>query len=94
VRHSHATRSRLSVTSRHGNCQLEIEDNGLRTPDGAGDTERHAANPAKIESEGQGLLGMRERVSASGGTVSERSDGGTTLIIKLPLMPNPDPTLQ
>jgi two-component system sensor histidine kinase DesK len=74
VRHARAKSCRLSVTGRHGTCQLEIEDDGQRRDEGTS------------PSEGQGLRGMRERVEASGGTVTQRTDSGTTLTIRMPLI--------
>ena len=41
---------------------------------------------AGLQAEGQGLRGMRERVEASGGTMMQRRDRGTRLVIRLPLI--------
>ncbi len=56
---------------------LEIRDNGR------GITEEEIMNPESL-----GLLGMKERVLAFGGEISIRGEtgGGTTLILKIPLI--------
>jgi two-component system sensor histidine kinase DesK len=74
VRHARAGSCRLAVSERSGICQLEIEDDGQRAAQGA--------------AQGQGLLGMRERVEESGGTVTQRVDQGTKLTISIPLNGN------
>jgi two-component system sensor histidine kinase DesK len=73
VRHARAKHCRVAVTARHGECRLEIEDDGERVPSGD-------------EEEGSGLRGMRERVAASGGSVTQRVDRGTRLTVTLPLI--------
>lgn len=80
VRHARAKHCRLVVTTRHGNCLLEIEDDGERAP------VADVAGGSEIEHEGAGLRGMRERVAASGGSVTQRMDRGTRLTIRLPLI--------
>jgi two-component system sensor histidine kinase DesK len=77
VKHSQAKTCRLSTIERNGICQLEIEDDGQAQED---------AERKGVQSEGQGLRGMRERVEASGGTLLQRRDKGTRLIIRLPLI--------
>jgi two-component system sensor histidine kinase DesK len=72
VRHARAKNCRLTVTARHGECRLEIEDDGERVP--------------SAEDEGGGLRGMRERVVASGGSMTHRVDKGTRLTVTLPLI--------
>ena len=78
VRHAHAKTCRIAVIDRHRTCQLEIEDDGQASDEATGDR--------GIQSEGQGLRGMRERVEASGGTLVQRRDRGTRLTIRLPLI--------
>lgn len=70
VRHARAKRCRLAVMPSQGDCVLEIEDDGERSADG--------------DATGVGLAGMRERVTASGGTVTQRVDRGTRLTVRLP----------
>jgi two-component system sensor histidine kinase DesK len=53
----------------NGNCLLEIQDDGR-----GGD-----------QVEGNGLLGMRERIEALGGTVQRDTRAGTRLTIQFPL---------
>ena len=92
VRHARAQRCRLAVTARHGECLLEIEDDGARAPladDAAG---HRATEGRQLEPEGAGLRGMRERVAASGGSVTQRVDRGTKLTVKLPLVSLADAT--
>ena len=84
VRHSKARSCRLSVIERHGNCELEIEDDGQRVAEDAAP----GARPEMPVTEGQGLRGMRERIEASGGTIAQRIGPGTKLTIKLPLIAN------
>jgi two-component system, NarL family, sensor histidine kinase DesK len=71
VRHARAKHCRLAVIARRGECHLEIEDDGER---------------GSAAEEGGGLTGMRERVVASGGSVTHRVDRGTRLIVTLPLV--------
>jgi len=77
VRHARARHCRLSVAVRDGSCFLEIEDDG--EPDTSA---KVATGPG-----GAGLQGMRERVAASGGTVTQRMDRGMRLTVALPLAP-------
>lgn len=70
VRHAEATRCTMRLaTTSDGYYALLVEDNG-----------RHA-----IQQEGNGLRGMRERVSELGGRFSIRCDHGTHLLIELPI---------
>jgi signal transduction histidine kinase len=70
----HAKASQIDVT-------VELSDGGLRVcvrDDGIG-----GADPAR----GSGLVGLKDRVEAMGGTMTldSPSGGGTTLIAELPL---------
>jgi signal transduction histidine kinase len=72
VKHARATSARVSVAVAGGALRLEVSD------DGAGGADR---------SRGTGLLGLADRVGASGGTISLTSPPGegTTLVVLLPL---------
>ncbi|WP_334270392.1 sensor histidine kinase [Edaphobacter sp. HDX4] len=70
VRHAEATRCTVSLaTTSDGHYALLVEDDGRHT----------------IQHEGNGLRGMRERVSGLGGRFSIRCDHGTQLLIELPI---------
>ena len=83
----------LSNVARHARAttvtvRLAVEPAGLRltvTDDGGGLP--HGADPARWEREGHmGLVGMRERIGALGGSVSlENVDGGAALRIWVPV---------
>ena len=79
ARHSGATSCTVALVRRDGMLQLTIEDDG-RGIDLKG---RPAEAPR-----GLGLIAMRERAQAlSGGFVIEnRSEGGTRLIVRLPVL--------
>lgn len=86
VRHARAKRCRLAVTASHGECLLEIEDDGERAPAADVGESEHATQTRGIHQEGIGLAGMRERVAESGGSIAQRVDRGTKLTIRLPLI--------
>jgi two-component system sensor histidine kinase DesK len=70
VRHAQATRCTMSLaTTPDGFYALLVEDDGCHV----------------IQHEGNGLRGMRERVSGLGGRFSIRCDHGTHLLIELPI---------
>ncbi len=69
VRHAQATECHLRLLRSVGEHRLAIEDNGQHT----------------ATREGNGLRGMRERVESLGGRLSLTRDGGTHLLIELPL---------
>lgn len=69
VRHARASECRLRIVVEGGMHRLSIEDDG-----------QHAAS-----GEGNGLRGMRERVESLGGQLSLTREGGTQLLIELPL---------
>ena len=69
VRHAHARNCALRLAQQNGSCRLQIEDDGR----------------GGLESEGNGLRGMRERVEMLGGTLDCDSRAGTRLTITLPL---------
>ena len=75
IRHSGASRVRIGLETAPEGVHLTIEDDGR----GLG----HSV-------EGNGLLGMRERVTALGGTLSVESGSGTRLSVLLPPAENRD----
>ncbi len=69
VRHAEARECRVSMTTEDGFHALRVEDDGTH----------------RVEREGNGLRGMRERVLALGGAFSVESGSGTRVIIRLPV---------
>jgi two-component system sensor histidine kinase DesK len=69
ARHARARTCRITLDLHVGELRLMIAD------DGVGGTAR----------EGNGLSGMRERVTAIGGQVSRYGSAGTTVTITVPL---------
>ncbi len=69
VRHAHAGRCRLELRTSDGVCRLSIQDDGL----------------GGFQPEGNGLMGMRQRVEALGGTLRRETQGGTRLHITVPI---------
>jgi len=78
ARHSGASACTVSLNSGGGMLRLVIEDNGRGV---ASSANRLTSGP------GLGLIGMRERAQALGGTFSikERDGGGTIVAVALPL---------
>jgi signal transduction histidine kinase len=78
VQHSGATACTVSLTAGSGSLRLVIEDNGR----GLGTFPRPAA-----ARQGLGLIGMRERAQALGGTfqIENAATGGTRIAVTLPL---------
>jgi two-component system sensor histidine kinase DesK len=72
VRHAGATRCELSLALEHGTLVLRIADDG-------------ATLAGAAPSPGNGLTGMRERVSALGGRLALRVERGLALELSLPL---------
>jgi len=73
VRHAQARNCSLRLAQQNGSCLLAIEDDGR----------------GGIQSEGNGLRGMRERVEMLGGTLTRESQAGTRLAITIPLKQPP-----
>ncbi len=76
ARHAHASRITVSLKPAEGHAVLEVVDNG-----------RGFAESAVRERKSLGLLGMRERALAVGGTVDIQSvpKKGTTVTVRIPI---------
>lgn len=74
VRHSRATTCRLRFLTEDNQRRLVIEDNGA-----------NASGDSALIREGNGLRGMRERIESLGGHLALQRDGGTRLLIELPV---------
>ncbi|MFD7257731.1 sensor histidine kinase [Streptomyces sp. NPDC059874] len=74
VRHSGSRTARVRLGWQPGVLELRVDDEGPATGDPAGGS-------------GNGLVGMRERASALGGTIEAgpRPDGGFRVVARLPL---------
>jgi signal transduction histidine kinase len=72
AKHSGASRIDVSLRQHDGSLSLSIRDDGVGGADAAG---------------GSGLVGLRDRVEALGGTIKIVSPprGGTTLSVRLPI---------
>jgi signal transduction histidine kinase len=72
AKHAHASAVHVEVDAPDATLRLAIRDDGIG-----------GADPAK----GSGLTGLRDRIEAVGGTfdVTSPADGGTTLLIKIPV---------
>jgi len=72
IRHANASFAKIDVETVEGNVRLSIRDDG-----------RGGADPAR----GSGLIGLKDRVEAQGGTISVVSppDEGTRLHVSLPV---------
>ncbi len=78
AKHSQASAVRVTVTVTDGGVRLSISDDGIGGADPAG---------------GSGLIGLKDRVEAAGGTITIHSPigDGTELLVVLPLRPAPAP---
>ncbi|MFD9405887.1 sensor histidine kinase [Streptomyces sp. NPDC059989] len=74
VRHSGSRTARIGLAWRPGALELRVDDDGPATGSAAGGS-------------GNGLVGMRERAAALGGTIEAgpRPDGGFRVVARLPL---------
>jgi signal transduction histidine kinase len=72
MKHAHASRIEMSLTTRDGSLLLSVRDDGVG-----------GADPAS----GSGLAGLADRVEALGGSIHVRSaaGAGTLIIVDLPL---------
>lgn len=89
VRHARATECRVSWRNEGARGHLEISDDGVGAADAprpSGSNGTHGAVTAQVE--GNGLLGLRERVEAIGGAVRfgpRAAARGSLLAIEIPL---------
>jgi signal transduction histidine kinase len=74
IRHSGAVRARVRIAHERGEVAVEVRDDGRGAPPGP-------------FPQGNGLLGMRERVAAVNGTFEARGadDGGFVVSARMPL---------
>jgi signal transduction histidine kinase len=84
VRHAGASRAEVTVTHHDGRVVVEVTDDGRAGPtdgSGAGSGNRNGAGS------GQGILGMRERARALGGSLEAgpRPGGGFRVQATLPV---------
>ena len=72
AKHAHASSAQVSLDERNGDLRLQISDDGVG-----------GADPSR----GSGLVGLKDRIEASGGTfaVESRPGHGTRLTVELPL---------
>ncbi|HWU05235.1 MAG TPA: sensor histidine kinase [Streptomyces sp.] len=82
VRHAPGARTRVSVTVREGSLTVLVVNGRPQEP----------GSPLEASGTGHGLVGMRERVRLTGGTLDAGSlpDGGFRVAARLPLPP-PEP---
>jgi signal transduction histidine kinase len=75
TKHAHASQVHVTVEQRDAILHLSIRDDGIGGADAAG---------------GSGLIGLRDRVQALGGTikVTSRPGEGTAIVVELPVQPN------
>jgi signal transduction histidine kinase len=75
TRHAHASHAHITVEQRDAHLHLSIRDDGIG-----------GADPAR----GSGLIGLRDRVQALGGSieVNSRPGEGTAIVVELPLQPD------
>jgi signal transduction histidine kinase len=72
AKHASASCADVTLDERNGDLELQISDDGVG-----------GADPSR----GSGLLGLKDRIEASGGslTLESRPDHGTRLTVELPL---------
>jgi signal transduction histidine kinase len=75
VRHARASRAEITVTHADGRVTVEVTDDGRAGRNGHG------------TGSGQGILGMRERARALGGSLEAgpRPEGGFRVVASLPV---------
>lgn len=84
LRHADATHVDIDLTEREGELRLEVRDDGRGLP-------KEATEPADplAPRESLGLLGVKERVAALGGTVQFESKKGQGTRVRITLPPPP-----
>ncbi|MFD4942825.1 sensor histidine kinase [Streptomyces sp. NPDC058239] len=84
VRHAPGARTRVSITSDGEHLTVLVVNDRAEQP----------GSPLETTGTGHGLVGMRERVRLTGGTLDTGPlpDGGFRLAARLPLAPAPPPT--
>ncbi|MEU9062936.1 sensor histidine kinase [Streptomyces sp. NPDC048430] len=84
VRHAPGARTRVSVTARDGHLTVLVVNEEARKP----------GSPLETSGTGHGLVGMRERVRLTGGTLDTGPlpDGGFRVAARLPLPPDRPPS--
>lgn len=85
LKHSRATRCRLTAERRDGHVVVTVHNDGADLATGTVDV------PDPHPAPGNGLRGLHERVAASGGTISAAPgpDGTWTLVVALPTTDDP-----
>jgi len=83
VRHAPGARTQVSVTARDGHLTVLVVNAPPREP----------GSPLEVAGTGHGLVGMRERVRLTGGTLDTGPlpDGGFRVAARLPLPPSEPP---
>jgi two-component system, NarL family, sensor histidine kinase UhpB len=79
-RHARATRVQVALRTLNGNCIISVSDNGVGLSPGV-----------QNASSAIGIMGMRERASIVGGTLSlvSKQGHGTRVVLRLPLASQP-----
>ncbi|MCW2569210.1 MAG: two-component system sensor kinase, partial [Mycobacterium sp.] len=74
TKHAHASHAQIEIDQRDGELDLSIRDDGVGGADAA---------------RGSGLIGLRDRVQALGGSIEVDSPpgAGTAIVVELPLHP-------
>lgn len=75
IRHSDGRQCEIDVRHRGGQATVEVRDDG------------HGASAVRLPSGGHGLAGLRERVTAAGGTLQAgpHPGGGYRLTVRIPV---------
>ncbi|MFC4587904.1 sensor histidine kinase [Sphaerisporangium corydalis] len=95
VKHAGATRADLRLLWADDSLMISITDDGRGVTDGArGPSDDGRGSGASLPAGGSGLIGIRERVGALGGSaiMGPRTDGpGFRVLVRLPLTETPRP---
>ena len=85
VRHARASRAEITVTHADGRVTVEVTDDGKGVESASG--RRSADSDRQDRRSGQGILGMRERARALGGSLEAgpRPQGGFRVLATLPV---------